>query len=186
MSEGQNLSESALIGIWWGQAFPTQATTVTFCPEGDGLFCFYHGSCVESPFRDQFTWSVLSSDRIQVTWKTCHMPEYETRDDDEDDHHDESGNPIIVVHGHQEICPVETGPPRFETGSTRYSRYLRISIGMNETFFAETKLHYCGQPRPLAEELEAMDRRLRESAERASTHPAISTGQKKPWWRLWK
>ena len=185
MSVEHNLSESALIGKWSGQAFPTQSTSVTFCPEGNGLFYFYWGSCVESPFRDQFTWSILSSDRIQVTWKTCHIPRFYTwdDDDDQDDNSDEPGNEIIVVQGHQEVCPVEMHPAH----CTHYSRYLRISIGMNDTFFAETKLHYCGKPRSFSEELDAMARKFQEVARWKSTHTAIpATRKKRPWWRFWK
>ena len=134
-----------LIGVWSGSAFPTQETTLVFCPGGQGLLFFHLGSSADTPFVDEFTWSLGTGARLELRWLSRHEydfgPEGEEADEDQDPD-------FIVTTGGEESVPVEL--------TEKPTRALRVALGMHGQTRADTWLVYVSAPGSYEAERESL------------------------------
>lgn len=93
-----------LLGVWSGNAFPTQETDIIFFENGYGLMFFYWGSYGE-PFLDEFKWENEEKNKIKITWLVRYKNDHEDSEEDEDgmDHGANLKNEPINVDGSETI-----------------------------------------------------------------------------------
>ena len=168
--------EDLLTGVWSGNAFPTQETTLVFCKDRKGLMFFYWGSCAESPFVDEFYWQVHNKSKIFLEWISKHNYNPDSEDDT-----------LIIDSGQNEAAPFEIIDQAF----------LKIEVGMHYSF--DSTLRYIRK----AESFEVEKEKLIQLAEnfnpfssdrqiwlfddqnwRKLPPDSAKTG-KKPWWKFW-
>jgi hypothetical protein len=112
-----------ICGVWSGNAFPTQQTTVVFCKEGNGLYFYYHGSDENSPYVDCFQWALIDTNEIEITWDECHLPDF-----DHDNENDET--PVVSMKGHFEKSKF----------TVEEKTELLIELGQHNDVFADIPL----------------------------------------------
>lgn len=146
---------SELVGVWSDCAHPLQETIVVLCPDGQGLFYFYWGSCAHTPYVDEFEWQFDDARKFKVKWRILH--EYDYDEDEEEEpaagYHcfvfadsrppdigffDAPEDRMIVTSGKEEFIPLEFYA--IGKGQRKLGMSFDRSIGLNDYFT------YCRKP----------------------------------------